>query len=168
MKIFDNITNTVRDDLRAEIVRGSRVSIAAACFSMYAYQELRDQLASVEEFRFLFTSPTFIREKAAKEKREFYIPSISRETSLYGTAIEVRLCNEMMQCEITKECADWIRAKARFKSNIGGEQVRHSVRRSLRSRRRYGGRNSPRRDLSLYSGCGGAGYDRSIGNRRIL
>ena len=90
MKIFDNVTNTVRDDLRAEIVRG-RVSIAAACFSMYAYQELRAQLASVEEFRFLFTSPTFIREKAAKEKREFYIPRISRETSLYGTEFEVRL-----------------------------------------------------------------------------
>ena len=69
VKIFDNVTNTVRDDPRAEIVRG-RVSIAAACFSMYAYQELREQLASVEEFRFLFTSPTFIREKAAKEKRE--------------------------------------------------------------------------------------------------
>ena len=91
VKIFDNITNTVRDDLRAEIVRGSRVSIAAACFSMYAYQELREQLASVEEFRFLFTSPTFIREKAAKEKRQFYIPRISRETSLYGTEFEVRL-----------------------------------------------------------------------------
>ena len=117
MKIFDNVTNTVRDDLRAEIKRGSRVSIAAACFSMYAYQELREQLESVEEFRFLFTSPTFIREKAAKEKREFYIPRISRETSLYGTEFEVRLRNEMTQRAITKECADWIRAKARFKSS---------------------------------------------------
>lgn len=123
VKIFDNVTNTVRDDLRAEIVRGSRVSIAAACFSMYAYQELRAQLASVEEFRFLFTSPTFIREKAAKEKREFYIPRISRETSLYGTEFEVRLRNEMTQRAIAKECADWIRAKARFKSNTGGEQM---------------------------------------------
>ena len=168
MKIFDNITNTVRDDLRAEIVRGSRVSIAAACFSMYAYQELRDQLASVEEFRFLFTSPTFIREKTAKEKREFYIPRISRETSLYGTEFEVRLRNEMTQRAIAKECAAWIRAKARFKSNTGGEQMRHSVRRSPRSRRRYGGRSSPRRNLSLCRSCGGAGYDRSIGNRRIL
>ena len=123
VKMFDNVTNTVRDDLRAEIVRGSRVSIAAACFSMYAYQELRAQLASVEEFRFLFTSPTFIREKAAKEKREFYIPRISRETSLYGTEFEVRLRNEMMQRAIAKECADWIRTKARFKSNTGGEQM---------------------------------------------
>ena len=50
VKILDNITNTVRDDLRAEIVRGSKVSIAAACFSMYAYQELKKQLEAVEEF----------------------------------------------------------------------------------------------------------------------
>ena len=91
VKIFDNITNMVRDDLRAEIVRGSRVSIAAACFSVYAYQELREQLASVEEFRFFFTSPTFIQEKTTKEKREFYILRFSRETSLYGTEFEMRL-----------------------------------------------------------------------------
>ena len=91
VKIFDNVTNTVRDDPRAEIVRDSRVSIAAACFSMYAYQELLTQLASVEEFRFFFTSPTFIQEKTTKEKREFYILRFSRETSLYGTEFEMRL-----------------------------------------------------------------------------
>lgn len=64
MKILDNVNNTVRDDLRVEMKRGSKVSIAAACFSMYAYQELRKQLESVEEFRFIFTSPTFVKEKA--------------------------------------------------------------------------------------------------------
>ena len=64
MKILDNINNTVRDDLQVEIKRGSKVSVAAACFSMYAYQELKKQLESVEEFRFIFTSPTFVKEKA--------------------------------------------------------------------------------------------------------
>lgn len=87
MKILDNISNTVRDDLRAEIKRGSRVSVAAACFSMYAYQELKKQLDSVEAFRFIFTSPTFVKEKAEKQKREFYIPRLSRETSLCGTEL---------------------------------------------------------------------------------
>ena len=52
VRILDNINNTVRDDLRAEIKRGSRVSVAAACFSMYAYQELKKQLESVETFRY--------------------------------------------------------------------------------------------------------------------
>ena len=82
VRILDNINDTVRDDLRAEIKRGSRVSVAAACFSMYAYQELKKQLESVETFRFIFTSPTFVKEKAEKQKREFYIPRLSRETSL--------------------------------------------------------------------------------------
>ena len=117
MKILDNVNNTVRDDLRVEMKRGSKVSIAAACFSMYAYQELRKQLESVEEFRFIFTSPTFVKEKAEKQKREFYIPRLSRETSLYGTEFEIKLRNEMTQRAIAKECADWIRRKARFKSN---------------------------------------------------
>jgi SNF2 family DNA or RNA helicase len=99
------------------------VSIAAACFSMYAYQELRKQLESVEEFRFIFTSPTFVKEKAEKQKREFYIPRLSRETSLYGTEFEIKLRNEMTQRAIAKECADWIRRKAKFKSNTTGENM---------------------------------------------
>ena len=102
MKILDNITNTVRDDLQVEIKRGSMISVAAACFSMYAYQELKKQLESVEEFRFIFTSPTFVKEKAEKQKREFYIPRLSRETSLYGTEFEIKLRNEMTQRAIAK------------------------------------------------------------------
>lgn len=123
MKILDNITNTVRDDLRVEIKRGSKISVAAACFSMYAYQELKKQLESVEEFRFIFTSPTFVKEKAEKQKREFYIPRLSRETSLYGTEFEIKLRNEMTQRAIAKECTDWIRRKAKFKSNTTGENM---------------------------------------------
>ena len=123
MKILDNITNTVRDDLRKEIKRGSKISVAAACFSMYAYQELKKQLESVEEFRFIFTSPTFVKEKTEKQKREFYIPRLSRETSLYGTEFEIKLRNEMTQRAIARECADWIRRKAKFKSNTTGENM---------------------------------------------
>ena len=105
------------------ISRGSRVSVAAACFSMYAYKELKKQLDSVDEFRFIFTSPTFTTEKASRAKREFYIPRLSRETSLYGTEFEIKLRNEMIQKAIARECADWIRKKATFKSNITGENM---------------------------------------------
>lgn len=123
MKIFDNIHEIVRDDMASSIKRGSKVSVAAACFSMYAYQELKKQLQDVEKFRFIFTSPTFIKEKAEKEKREFYIPRLSRENSLYGTEFEIKLRNEMTQKAIAKECAEWIRKKATFKSNITGENM---------------------------------------------
>ena len=123
MKFFDNISDIVRDDMAKTIKRNSKVSIAAACFSMYAYNELKKQLEDVEEFRFIFTSPTFVQEKAEKQKREFYIPRLSRERSLYGTEFEIKLRNEMTQKAIAKECADWICRKAKFKSNTTGENM---------------------------------------------
>ena len=123
MKVYDNIKDIVRDDMAATIKEGSRISIAAACFSMYAYNELKTQLEKIDEFRFIFTSPTFITEKANKQKREFYIPRMGREHSLYGTEFEVKLRNEMTQKAIAKECADWIRKKAAFRSNTSGENM---------------------------------------------
>ena len=123
VKVFDNITEIARDDMASTIEKGSKVSIAAACFSMYAYKELKKQLESVDEFRFIFTSPTFLTEKAEKQKREFYIPRLNRENSLYGTEFELKLRNEMTQRAIAKECAEWIKRKARFKSNTTGENM---------------------------------------------
>lgn len=123
MKVFDNVTNIVRDDMEKTIKRNSKVSVAAACFSMYAYSELKKRLESIDEFRFIFTSPTFIKEKVEKQKREFYIPRLSRESSLYGTEFEIKLRNEMTQKAIAKECADWIKRKATFKSNVTGENM---------------------------------------------
>jgi hypothetical protein len=118
MKLIDNINSTLKDDLKTEIHPGSKVSIAAACFSIYAFQELREQLQDIDELRFIFTSPTFVTEKTGKERKEFYIPRLNRERNLYGTEFEVKLRNELSQKAIAKECADWIKQKVTFKSNI--------------------------------------------------
>ena len=123
VKIFDNINDIVRDDMISTINKGSKISIAAACFSIYAYKELKVQLEQIDECRFIFTAPTFIKEKTEKQKREFYIPRLNRENSLYGTEFELKLRNEMNQKAIAKECADWIKRKATFKSNITGENM---------------------------------------------
>lgn len=123
VKVFDNVTEIVRDDMASTISKGCKVSIAAACFSMYAYKELKKQLESVDECRFIFTSPTFVTEQTDKQKREFYIPRLNRENSLYGTEFELKLRNEMTRKAIAKECADWIRRKATFKSNTTGENM---------------------------------------------
>lgn len=123
MEIIDNISKTLKDDLKVEIKDGSKLSVAAACFSIYAFQELKDELKKIDEMRFIFTSPTFTTEKAKKEKREFYIPRLNRERSLYGTEFEVKLRNELTQKAIAKECAEWIRKKVVFKSNVSSDNM---------------------------------------------
>lgn len=123
MEFINNTTKTLKDDLSIEIKKGSKLSIAAACFSIYAFQELKKQLTSIDELRFIFTSPAFVAEKAKKEKREFYIPRLYRERSLYGTEFEVKLRNELTQKAIAKECADWIKEKVVFKSNISDKSI---------------------------------------------
>ena len=123
MELINNTTKTLKDDLSVEIHKGSKLSIAAACFSIYAFQELKKQLTSIDELRFIFTAPTFITEKAKKEKREFYIPRLNRERNLYGTEFEIKLRNEMTQKMIAKECAEWIKEKVVFKSNKSNEDM---------------------------------------------
>lgn len=123
VEVFNNTTKVVKDDLIRTIKSGSIVSVAAACFSIYAYQELKTQLENVEELRFIFTSPTFVADKTPKERREFYIPRLKREKSLYGTEFEVRLRNELKQKAIAKECADWMKKKVHFKSNTTDESM---------------------------------------------
>jgi len=117
VKQIDNINLTLATDLKETIASKSKLQIAAACFSIYAFQELQENLEGIDELQFIFTSPTFVTEKSKKSKREFYIPRLSREKGLYGTEFEVRLRNEMSQKAIARECAEWIKQKVHFKSN---------------------------------------------------
>lgn len=117
MELINNVQKTLKEDFIKELRSGSKMSIAASCFSIYAFQELKEQLEEIEELRFIFTSPTFVTEKASKQKREFYIPRLNRERSLYGSEFEIKLRNELSQKAIAKECAEWIKKKVCFKSN---------------------------------------------------
>lgn len=116
---FDNISNKLIDDLKVQLHDGCRLQIAAASFSIYAYEALKEELEKIKELQFIFTSPTFnSAETGKKEKREFYIPKLNRERNLYGSDYEIRLRNQLSQKAIARECADWIRRKVRFKSNV--------------------------------------------------
>jgi hypothetical protein len=117
MELIDNVTKTLHDDLTVEIKSASKISMAACCFSIYAFQELKEQLKDIKELRFIFTSPTFTAERIDKQRREFYIPRIDRERTLYGSPFEVKLRNQLTQKAIAIECANWIKQKVRFKSN---------------------------------------------------
>ena len=121
MKIIDNVNNILGSDIGKSLNSKSKLKIAASYFSIYAYAALKKELEKIEELQFVFTSPTFIADnvtdKLKKEKREFIIPKLDRESSLYGTEFEIHLKNQLSQKAIAKECADWIRRKVIFKSN---------------------------------------------------
>lgn len=120
-KQINNTSERLIDDLKSRLSTQSRISIAAASFSIYAFEAMKAELEKVEEVRFIFTSPTFVADKTKKEKREFYIPKLNRERNLYGTEFEIKLRNQLSQKAIAKESAAWIRKKVKFKSNSSQE-----------------------------------------------
>lgn len=93
MELINNKTKILRDDLSEELKKGSKISIAASCFSIYAFEALKKELKHIEELRFIFTSPTFIEQE--HKKPENSIPRKKRENSLFGTEFEIKLQNEM-------------------------------------------------------------------------
>ena len=121
MKLIDNLNHRFGDDIKENLHASSKLQIAASFFSIYAYAALKQELKNIDGMQFLFTSPTFVpndvTDKFKKEKREFVIPKFDREDSLYGTEFEIHLRNKLTQKAIARECADWIRKKAVFKSN---------------------------------------------------
>mgnify|MGYP006294069981 FL=1 len=121
MKIIDNVNTLFGDDLKGCLNTKSKLKVAAATFSIYAYEALKAELETVESFEFIFTSPAFIPQKTTdklkKEHREFHIPKREMERTLYGSEYEIRLRNKLTQKAIARECADWIRRKCSFRSN---------------------------------------------------
>ena len=121
--IFDNKNDLLIDDLKEKICDGSKISVVAASFSIYAYEALKDELNKIDEMKFIFNSPTFDKGKVSKEKREFYIPKLNRERNLFGTDFELKLRNNLTQKAIAYECAEWIRKKVKFKTNITNQFI---------------------------------------------
>jgi SNF2 family DNA or RNA helicase len=121
LRIINNISDLLGDDLKAEITPGSKVRIAASTFSIFAFEALRKELEQVSELEFIFTTPSFVTEKMTdklrKERREFFIPTGHAESSLSGSEFEIRLRNQLTQRAVAKECADWVRRKVKFRSN---------------------------------------------------
>ena len=68
-KQINNTSERLVDDLKSRLATQSRISIAAASFSIYAFEAMKAELEKVEEVRFIFTSPTFVADKTKKEKQ---------------------------------------------------------------------------------------------------
>lgn len=121
MQIIDNISSLLGDDIKSHLRSGSRLKIAASCFSIYAFEALKSELEKIDSLDFIFTAPTFVPQEVTdevkREKREFFIPKAERERSLYGSEFEIQLRNKLTQRAVARECAEWIRKKATFRSN---------------------------------------------------
>jgi superfamily II DNA or RNA helicase len=123
IELIDNVNRLLGDSLKRSITPGMKLKVAASCFSIYAFEALKAELEAVESFDFIFTSPTFVPDEVTdadrKVRREFFIPKAQRERGFYGSEFEIQLKNQLTQRAIAKECADWMRRRARFRSNRG-------------------------------------------------
>ena len=131
MKILDNTTELLGEQLKNQLTKGSRLKIAASCFSIYAYEALKSDLLNVDQVQFIFTTPTFVpsdvTDKIRRERRQFFIPKGGVENSVYGTEFEIQLRNRLNQRAIARECAEWIRKKATFKSNTTKAEMQQFI-----------------------------------------
>jgi SNF2 family DNA or RNA helicase len=113
-KVLDNKKYRVVDELKAELRKGSKLSVISAYFTIYAYAELKKELSKIDNMRFIFTEPTFVH-KDQELIREYYIER-NPEKKISGNEFEIKLRNEMKQAAIAKECAEWLEKKAEIKS----------------------------------------------------
>lgn len=120
MELLNNIGGErLGDALAASLDEGVKLSIISSYFTVFAYGELKEELARVDEVRYLFSEPTFVRRMASnKDPREFEIAKSSREHGVGGVGLELTLRNNLNQRALARECAEWVRSKAQFRSAI--------------------------------------------------
>ena len=98
---------TVGDFLKANIENGSSLSVVSAYFTIHAFEALKAYLWKIDELRFLFGEPDFIKNLD------------TRNTDPKAFKIEdegLQLNKPLQQRPIAKECAEWIRKKVEIKS----------------------------------------------------
>jgi SNF2 family DNA or RNA helicase len=123
-KMIDNKgENTLLNMLKAEIKTGSKIAVASAYFSLFAYYELKNELEKSKEFRFLYTKPTFYK-KENDLKRQYKLSQNYKgaieQPRFDGNSFEIQLRNKMISNHIAAEATKWIKEKAQFKT-IAGE-----------------------------------------------
>jgi superfamily II DNA or RNA helicase len=107
---------------------GSKLRVAAAIFSIYGFESLRQELKSIEELRFIFTDPTFVEsDKQNREQRFFEINANNRKKAISGTEFEINLKNQMKGRAIARECKKWIQEKVRIKTNTSKRYIQPQI-----------------------------------------
>lgn len=101
--ILDNKqSGLVGEVLRENIQKDSKISIAAAYFTLYAFVQLKKELSKIDEFRFIFTDPI--------NNNSFNF--------LFGVEEERKFRNEFTQSYLAKELVRWLKQKAEIKAIV--------------------------------------------------
>ena len=107
-KIRDNRhRGTVGAFLESEIENGSSLSIVSAYFTIHAFNALKSTLTGIDELKFLFGEPSFIRSLDPENTDE-------KTFKIVDEGLELR--EQLQQKQIAKECAAWIEEKVQIRS----------------------------------------------------
>lgn len=106
--IRDNyIRGSVGDFLRDKVASNSKLSVVSAYFTIYAYDQLKDKLDAIEDMKFLFGEPSFLK-SLDPEKNEGRAFSIKDQ--------KIDLDNQLKQSRVAKDCYDWLKEKVEIRS----------------------------------------------------
>ena len=112
----NEISSSIRDNqgrgkvggfLKEKIQVGSKLSIVSAYFTIYAYEQLKEKLDSIDHLNFLFGEPRFVKSLD---------PSKTDTKSFKIEDEKLALSNRLQQKAVAKDCADWIQNKVDIKS----------------------------------------------------
>jgi SNF2 family DNA or RNA helicase len=120
IKLVDNKgDNTLIQTLKDEVKKGSKIAVASAYFSIYAFAELKRELTKGKDFRFLYTEPTFFDHEQDKNHQYKLTTNKENYPTFDGNDFELPLRNKMESKSIAIEAAKWIQEKAQFKTILG-------------------------------------------------
>ncbi|MBP7652165.1 DEAD/DEAH box helicase family protein [Candidatus Dependentiae bacterium] len=125
---FNNKTEKIGDDFKKNIVKESKLQVAAGIFTIYGFECLKNELKKINKLNFIFTDPTFIEaDKNKREKKQFQINADFRQKAINGSDFEINLKNELKGKAIAKECKKWIEQKVTFKTNLGNKYIQPHI-----------------------------------------
>ncbi len=110
--IIDNRKRgTVGNFLKDKIQPDSKLSFVSAYFTIYAYQNLKEHLNSIDSLRFLFGEPAFIKSIGGEQSNK-------RKAEILDESVTIPINAQLSQKNAAIECAEWFRKKAEIKSMV--------------------------------------------------
>lgn len=117
-KLIDNRQNgLVGDILKRNIKENSKVSIAAAFFTLYAFDELKEELSKIDNLKFIYSEPTFVK----NDNKTITKKIKENENKIFGIEEEIKNKCILNQSYIARELAKWIKSKVEIKSLVSSK-----------------------------------------------